>query len=57
METRLIIAYTLILLLAAGGAWLVWHWLTRETRQRRKQRRHEQNLRDRWLRPVEPDAP
>ena len=54
METRLIIAYTLIALLAAFAALLVWRWTTRETRQRRKRRRHEQTMRERWLTPAEP---
>jgi hypothetical protein len=58
METRIIVAYALIALLAAFAASAGWHWLTRESRQKRKRRRHEQTMRERWLTPVErSDAP
>jgi len=58
VETRLAVAYALIALLATFTALLAWHRLTRDTRQRRKRRLHEQNMRERWLRPVKPaDAP
>ena len=46
METRLVIAYTLLALLAMGGAWAVWLWLTRLPRRLKR----DQRMRERWLR-------
>lgn len=54
METRLIIAYSIIALVALGGAIIAWWYATRAARLHR----HELAVRARWLgRTRPPPAP
>ena len=49
METRILIAYALIALLAAFFGLLGWRRWTRPTRERTREQKHRQTMHERWL--------